>query len=353
MSTVKTFNLQHPSSSTVNMTLASDGSVSGNLPTGGRNRIINGGFDVWQRGTSIAFAGTAYQYMSDRWKVVRGAFATGMTVSQQATGLTGFRWCSRVQRDSGNTSGQYLEMMQTLETSEAIKLAGTTVVFSFYARAGANYSSASNALGFYAFYGTGTDQSNENFTGRTAILAQTATLTTSWQRFSGTATVPATATGVSFGFSYTPTGTAGAADYYDITGVQLEVGTAATPFEFKPYAQELRDCQRYYCRLGTDSSSPYGNIGVGSPYSGTNGLFHVQLPVEMRIPPTSLSWNALQIMNYGTSQYAVTDLSISGNRAGKNAVLVNPTSSGLSIGQFCFLAANNSGNGYIAFNAEL
>lgn len=349
MSTVKTFNLQHPSSSVVNMTLATDGSVSGNLPTGGRNRIINGGFDVWQRGTSFSVgAGT---YVADRWM---SYISTGSCTTSQQTFTPGTAPVSGYESEfylradkTTATSAIFVPAWQRIENVRT--LAGQTVTVSFWAKAS---TSASGVVDVYRIFGSGGSSTEGISTGITFNLS------TTWQRFSASFAMPSVSgktIGANSYVEFQPLRFNGLATplTVDLWGVQLEAGTAATPFEVKPYAQELRDCQRYYCRLGTDSSSPYGNIGVGAPYSGTNGLFHIQLPVEMRIPPTSLSWNALQIMNFGTSQYAVTDLSISGNRAGKNAVLVNPTSSGLTIGQFCFLAANNSGNGYIAFNAEL
>jgi hypothetical protein len=58
--------------------------------------------------------------------------------------------------------------------------------------------------------------------------------------------VPLTATQVGFQINYTPSGTAGGFDYFDVTGVQLEKGSVATPFEVRPFATELALCQRYY-----------------------------------------------------------------------------------------------------------
>ena len=353
MSTLKTTYIQHPSASSPAIALDANGGITGGFPAGGRNKIINGGFDVWQRGTSIAFAGTAYQYMSDRWKTVRGAFATGMTVSQQAAGLTGFRWCSRSQRDSGNTSTQYLEMMQTLETSESVKLAGSTITFSFYARAGANYSSASNALGFYAFYGTGIDQANENFTGRTNILSQTATLTTAWQRFSATVAIPSNATGLSFGFSYNPTGTAGAADYFEVTGVQVETGVIATPFEFKPYADELRYCQRYYYRL--IPTGGYSRLGVGFAVTTTYAQAVIPFPVPMRVPTITFEQSGTAA-NYGIAFLATSAACnavpawVTGNTANGT---VNFFASGLTAGNGVTVCDYGTANAFLGFSSEL
>ena len=79
-----------------------------------------------------------------------------------------------------------------------------------------------------------------------SILSNPFAATTTWQRLSYTYGVPATATQVVPLITYTPSGTAGAADYLDVTGVQLEIASSPTSFELRPYAIELQLCQRYY-----------------------------------------------------------------------------------------------------------
>lgn len=68
----------------------------------GKNAIINGGMDCWQRGTSFTVASATKTFAADRWIVYRGA--TGLTASRQSSGLAGFTYSLRMQRDSGNTS---------------------------------------------------------------------------------------------------------------------------------------------------------------------------------------------------------------------------------------------------------
>jgi hypothetical protein len=252
----------------------------------GKNKLINSSFQIAQRGTSVVFGSTGYEYTLDRWKVVRGAFATGMTVSQQSAGLTGIQYCARVQRNSGNTSTQYLSFFQTVETANAIGFAGQTISISFYARKGANFSSTSNVLNVIVTSGTGTNQSLESFTGSANVLNSTATLTADWVRYSYTATVASNATEIAFETQYTPTGTAGAADYYEITGVQLEVGAKATPFQTASGGSiqgELAMCQRYYYShaVGDQIAVSLGTYTLSSELHA-----HVQFPVAMRTPPT-------------------------------------------------------------------
>jgi hypothetical protein len=237
------------------------------------NPVLNSAFQVWQRGTSFSLAAsTAYGsgFTADRWQTQTGA-NQACTISRQATSdttnLPNIQYNLRYQRNSGQTGTGALYIVQNFETINSIPFAGKTVTFSFYARAGANFSSASNALSAFVSTGTGTDQNSwAGYTGSTNPISGTATLTTTWQRFSFSGTIPATATEMAPTFGFTPTGTAGANDYYEITGVQLELGSVATPFD--TYATtiqgELAACQRYY---QTSNRCGYvGNTTVSNTY---------------------------------------------------------------------------------------
>ena len=176
-----------------------------------------------------------------------------------------------------------------METVNSIPFAGKAVTLSFYARKGANYSATSSLLSAYLTTGTGTDQNiNGTWTGAVNVVSGSATLTTTWQRFQYTGTIGATATQLDIEFQFVPTGTAGAADYYEVTGVQLEVGSVATPFKtFSATIQgELAACQRYYNRI-TPSTGAYEVLGSGYAISTTVTTITVPFPVSMRIKPTS------------------------------------------------------------------
>jgi hypothetical protein len=256
---------------------------------GGRNSIINGAMDVWQRGTS--FADSAFGLTTDRWEAGRGGFATGLTVSRQ-TGPTNFQYCARVQRASGNTSTQNIRFATTLETANSLSLAGKTVTLSFYARCGANYSTASNQLEAYVRSGTTTDAARigagDAFgTGAATPVSLTATLTTSWQRFTASGTVGSTATQLGLILYSSPIGTAGANDWYEITGIQLEAGAVATPFEFEDISETLAKCERYYHEQNT--TYVYYNIFN----SGNCATSFVKFPVTMRAAPTITVFDAV------------------------------------------------------------
>jgi hypothetical protein len=211
------------------MTRARDNSFNPfNNQAAGKNLCINGGFDIWQRGTSFASSNSVYVFTTDRWEIVRHGYHLGMTVSRQTAGLDGFRYCARIQRDSGNTSTNNLQFQTSFETSEVLPFINKTMTMSFYARKSSTASSSS--LNAQIISGTGTDQAMKNYTGGTISFQQTFTLTDNWQRFSFSGSVLSPYTEFGIWFGYTPSGTAGAADYVEITGVQLELGSSATQF---------------------------------------------------------------------------------------------------------------------------
>ena len=319
------------------------------------NAIINGGMDIWQRGTSIAFGINTGVYTADRWTTLRTASPSGATVSRQASALTGIQYCARVQRDSGNTSTAPMYFGTNLESADSYRFAGQTVIVSYYARAGANYSPTSSALAAYILTGTGTDQSFvTGFTGGSQAGTATATLTTSWQRFSFTATISSSATQIAFYYGMTPTGTAGAADYFEVTGVQLELGSV--PTQFKRSASgggtiqgELAACQRYYYRKNSELTG--GAIGLCQAFSTTQAQLMLPHPVTMRTTP-SLARSGLSLLNATQSRQAVS--AIANNGSTINTFSADLTASNLVAGNASGLCgAGTSTTDYIEASAEL
>ena len=179
MSTLKTVNIQHPSASTAAITLNNDGTLGNasfsNYP--GRNRIINGSFSVWQRGTS--FSNPNSNYTSDRWKCTQNSPTGNYTISRQSAELTGFQYCARVQRNSGQTATGGIFIGYAPESSDWIGMQGKTITMSFYARAGANYSSSSLGLNYQLNSGTSIDfHAFQAHTNEVSVIAGTSTLTT-------------------------------------------------------------------------------------------------------------------------------------------------------------------------------
>jgi hypothetical protein len=254
------------------------------------NPVLNSSFDIWQRGTSqsVTSSSTSF-YGPDRWQIYRAA--TGSTVSRQATGdttnLPNIQYSMRLQRDSGNTSTSNINAFNNFETVNSIPFSGKTVTLSFYARRGANFSATSNILTGWLRSGTGTDQNYASaYTGANTVTFTDATLTTTWQRFTCSGTIPTNATELAIQFQFTPTGTAGADDWAEITGVQIDVGSVATPFRRNSgtIQGELAACQRYFQVLATGNSKPL-NVGF---YNGASRVDTViPFKVTMRTTPTA------------------------------------------------------------------
>ena len=321
--------------------------------------VLNSAFQIWQRGTSISAAASSTPYTADRWQIYTNA-NQATTISRQATGdttnLPNIQYCVRVQRNSGQTGTGLYNFGQSFESFNAIPFAGKTVTFSFYGRAGANYSATSNALGFYLFTGTGTDQNRVTslYTGDTYTIASNATLTTTWQRFTATATIPATATEMATCFLFNPTGTASTNDYFEITGVQVEVGSVATPFH--TYAAtiqgELAACQRYYVR--TVAGTAYGYLtGVGGGNSTTTAVMPVQLPVVMRVAPTSVEYANAQLAQFNGGSFSITSIVLNGQQNTQFGVIEAGGATGLTTDRPTYLRGANNTAGYLGFSAEL
>lgn len=331
-------------------------SGGGSTNVAGKNVVLNSSFNVWQRGTSIA-TGAGYAYGADRWETYRGALVAGSTVSRQltndTTNLPFIQYCARVQRDSGNTGTQGINFGQNIETINSISFAGRTVTLSFYARAGANYSSASSALNATLYSGTGTDQNyGKSWTSGATVASGTATLTTTWQRFTYTGTVATNATQLAIYFQNTPVGTAGAADFYEVTGVQVEIAGSASAYSpnTSTYQGELAACQRYYYRPTAGTS--FAPFATGLSFNTTNANVAVFLPVPLRTStPTALDFSSLALSQLDAS-YAVTALTL--NQSTNQVINLSVTvSSGLTAYRSYLLVANATTAAFIGLSAEL
>lgn len=320
----------------------------------GKNAVINGAFDIWQRGTS--FTGASPYYTADRFVCLRATAALGATFSRQSSGLTSFQYSIRLQRDSGNTGTTALILTQCLESATSYPLAGQTVTLSFYAKCGANYSSASNALSSQIRYGTGTDQNyiTGSYTGDTQVVAGTHTLTTSWQRFYITGTVNSAATEIGFDLRYTPVGTASTNDWFEVTGVQLELGSVATPFSRAggTLQGELAACQRYYFKLDS-TSNVYSTFGTGHFQTTSNFRTLILYPVPMRTTPTFSFSNQNLFAANGAAYYGCTSGTPAASSITKYSAYVDMGVTSATAGQGGILIANNSLSATIEGSAEL
>lgn len=316
-----------------------------------RNGVINGSFEVWQRGTSgLAFATSATNgFMADRWQAFRTGFATGATGSQTA-GTAQTRYALRLTRTAGNTSLATLNCLQNIETANAEVYAGQQVTFSVWARRGADYAGTTNLR---ILSGTGTDQNVigvGGFTGQVTVVSQSRTITTTWQRFSVTGTVGSTATELAVQLQYTPTtATAGANDWIEFTGAQLEIGAVPSTFQIHggSVAAEIAACERYYQRYGGAGSM----VVVSGAGSGTTVTpLWLSFP-RMRVTPISLGWTGVQLVDGTGATIAVTNLALAA--ATNNRTTINATHAINDTAHRPYGLQFTSGAGYIELNAEM
>lgn len=312
------------------------------VPISSPNYIINGAFDIWQRGTSIT--GTSNVYGPDRWQGY--GYATNSVTLQQVAFTPGAAPSSDVEGQfhlritSSNTKVWLTQNVENVRT-----LAGKTATVSFWVKSASAQTGASVYLSQYTGVGG---------TGSGDLAAQTFDIGTTWQRVSKTFEVPSLVgktVGDNSRLSVTITGAINNA--LDVWGVQLEAGAAATDFRRNApsIAGELAACQRYYVRRL--AGSLYGTFGSGRVGSTTAAYTFFQFPVEMRIAPSSLEWtgsgsNYLMVDNTGRG---VSNLSVDSSNTQGATITVTGTGYTTSAGMT--LQANALSTAYIGFSAEL
>ena len=285
------------------------------------NYIINGAFDVWQRGTS--FAGlTQDVYLADRWFSRHGTAPTSRTVSQEAftpadIEATGFGEASFYQRIAVTGTTSYLRMNQRIE--DARTLAGQQVTVSLWAR-------SSSATTVEAIFVQDLNGSTD-----TVTYGTPKPISSSWSRVSFTVTLPSLS-GKTLGAEnnillilQSGAITDGTVDYW---GVQLEAGSVATPFKrhAPDVGLEKLACQRYYWRFADDNNQ--GPAGFGYVRSSTTIRILIPTPIQMRVTPSLEGETNSDALNYGTTQNTTatyTALGVNGNGVTLEATISSTT----------------------------
>jgi hypothetical protein len=261
----------------------------------------------------------------------------------------------RFQRNSGQTGTTGYSIVQSFESINSIPFAGKTVTMSFYARAGATaISSGATTLTQFLYTGTGTDQNIfAGFTGSATPINSAKTLTATWQRFTTTATLASSTTQLAPVFVWTPIGTAGATDYVEITGVQIDIGSVALPFRTNAgtIQGELAACQRYYWRTGTVTTGD--QVGGAWCYgsTGTYARCLIRTPVTMRVPPTSTDYNAVDLTDPAVG--SITGTTITSQTYTTDAIQFVLSSSGTVNPRYMYYTTARSSASYLGFSAEL
>lgn len=330
--------------------LFSGGNYVNSLTAAGKNKIINGDFGVWQRGTSITGTGTE-TFSADRFLWVGDGSGGTRTFSRQTMNygdISGYQYpyFFRFNQSVAGSGASYNYIAQRIES--ATTFAGQTVTFSFWAKAGAS----TTLPAIYARQRFGSGGSAETST----TVASSIALTTSWQRFSYTFTVPSIA-GKTVGDGsyltmdvYHPINTTFTIDMF---GWQLELGTTATTFTTATGSiqGELAACQRYYWRF--TGPGAYSAYGFGAYGGTTTGYILMDNPVTLRTTPSSLDYANLAVQpTDGSGPIAVTNLAIDQNSL-KNTTLLFTVGSAQTAFRPCRLLNNNNAAGYVGLNAEL
>jgi len=269
---------------------------------GRRNLIINGAMQVAQRGTSFTGITSTIAYRMDRWQVGFGAAGSNYSITQSTDVPDNFKYSMKWQRTASNAVTNSIWFSQAFESVNSKVVAGKTCTLSYYAKKGANYSASSSDIQVRIISGTGTDQSatsaiTAGWTGYATPLSTTQVITTGWVRYTHTVTFASNVNQVSVNLASNSAGTAGADDSLFITGIQLELGETATPFEHRSFGDELARCQRYFCKsyqydIAPGASASLDNLagctGVSGGTTATNRPFWFagSFPVKMRTAPT-------------------------------------------------------------------
>jgi hypothetical protein len=352
-------------------------------PQTNRNVIINGAMQIAQRGTSTASITTRDYYTVDRFAFGPTTMGTWtMSVENDAPTGSGFRKSAKMlctTADASPAANDFVRIDTSLEGQNLQQfLKGTSSAKGF----SLSFWVKSNVTGTYIVNLYDTDNT------RSVSGSYTISASATWEK--KTITFPADTTGafdndnnasalLIFGLGSGSTLTSGTLNttwesavnanrfvgqtnvasatnnYWQITGVQLEAGAVATPFEFEDYGTTLAKCQRYYFRTSQASPASFSNFANGVAGTTLVGEFIINMPVSMRIAPTTFDSSAAGTF-YISSQSgagAATSITTNGYRATNLSYGVVFGTSGLTAGQSILLLQDSTDTAFLAASAEL
>ena len=274
-----------------------------------RNILINGSMDVWQRGTAWTSGNDNDLYTADRWHFQRYA-ANSASISRQSATDNAFNYCIRVGRATGNTGSTGYYINQPVEGLNSKRCLGKWVTFSYWIRTGSAHQPGDYFVSSIVYHTDGAYQNDgmyyTNF--RSAAPSSVASdlnilgkVGTVWKRFEQTTYIPAGAVQVGVAFGSAGSGTATSNDYFEVTGVQLEIGNVATPFEHRSFGAELELCQRYFERVQNTGTLQW-RTGYGY---GTSQYYNLKWNVPKRITGGTVTYSSSSvnlIVAYGNTQ---------------------------------------------------
>jgi hypothetical protein len=344
-----------------------------------RNLLINGAMQVAQRGTSATGITTSGYYTVDRWGISISSLGTWtQTVENDAPTGSGFAKSLKIlctTADATPAASDFLAIEQRIEGQNLQSIRkGTSsaqqLTLSFWVK--------SNVTGTYVLELRDVDNTRQVSAAYSVVSSNTWEKKTIvfpadttgvldndnleslrvnfWQgagsdRTSGTLNTT-WATSVNANRAVGQTNLAAATNnYWQVTGVQLEVGAVATPFEFKPFAQELIECQRYLpAIIETVANRIVSGFGPGSNNS-VNASMPFNFMVKPRVAPTGITVSAagdFQLMDTISSPAAITAFTIT--YTGEDYVLATVTvASGITAHRPYAVRTLNASGGKIFF----
>jgi hypothetical protein len=368
----------------VNSTILQTNSIENYMATSGRplsnrNLIINGAMQVAQRATSVTGISTSGFYTADRWLLTFTSAGTWtMNVESSGPTNTEFRSSANVictTADSSLAAADLFIFRQNIEGQnlQSIKKgtsAAESLTLSFWVK--------SSNTGTYICEFVDADNARQISKSYTIDAANT------WEK--KTITIPPDTTGLldndnavslrmqfwlAAGTDFT-SGTLNSStwasstnanravgqlnlanatgNYWAVTGIQLETGTVATPYEWMDYGLELAKCQRYCVRFG---GTQYGVFGTGIGNSSTLAVIQIKMPVTMRATPSFTS-SGTQFINDTVNALTVTSAAISSaySSAEVAEININVASGGAQFRAYRYQQANDA-NAHILLTSEL
>jgi hypothetical protein len=322
---------------------------------GFRNKVINGAFNVWARGSSrYSNYGLAasLKYRADRWSSGQFQNASFERVSRTDAGPTA-QYAMKVTSSSITEAalGTRMALGQLIETVNSIDLAGQSVTMTFWIK----FSAASVAsYGDFSYclweYDTSTsDFENTAPTRQNATTITNGSFPTSWTKYTKTITAGADMDNLAprFAFANLANTTNNSDFYYEITEVQIERGSIATFFEHRNYRAERDLCKWYYQKVVVNNANCV--FSVGQAYGATGAVFPFFIST-MRTTPT-LAYSGIDVWKANASSASMSALVIHGSSGGAIRLDATTGAGTLVAGNACSLISTAS-TSYIEFLGE-
>ncbi len=329
-----------------------------------KNRLVNGSFNIAQRGTSfVSGANNDDTYNLDRWYVLSDG-NDAVDITQTTTVPTGAKYSIGLDVETVNKKFGIAQIIENVNCYDAI---GGNVTLSFQAKVSATTKLDNVKCAVIAWSGTADTVTSDIISawgaeGTNPTLIANATyentpanlnVTTSFATYSVTANVDTASTANIIVFIWSDVTDTTAGDFLYITNAQLEVGSTATPFERRLYGQELANCQRYYYRITAPTTASL--FGAGSAWSATNGYCFGTFPVTLRTRPTALETSGTAshytLETAGTAR-TLTGIGYNATTNDKNWAVDTVVASGQTAGQAGVMYSLST-SAYLGWSAEL